>query len=174
MGHSARRIRTPEMVLVTILAGFGAIATAAQGSRGPHDTGCRTGSPALTTDIDARFLGQYFQGGRWQTTIVLEPGGTGYYSSRMRKQIRNITRGWIYRYNQRRIPLTWAVRSGNGSPCISRATIRKPGSDMVVDAMTIDLRYGRVAEQKPLFVDNGTPRLGRATQIDPRHGGPSR
>jgi hypothetical protein len=148
-----------------ILVGASLLGTVHADSQKLGNPDCISGQSRLITEIDERFLGRYFQNGRWKTTIVLEPEGKGYFSSRMRKQIRNITRGWIYRYNEHRLPLTWGVLSGNGRPCFSPTTIQRLGGDEVVEAMTIELRYADRVEQRPLYQDRGTPRLGRARHL---------
>lgn len=130
-----------------------------------ENPGCNANQAELTTELDERFLGRYFQNGRWQSTFVLEPVGRGYFSSRMRTQIRNITRGWIYRYNERRIPLTWGVQTENGEICISAMTMRKPRGDEIVNAMTIELRYAHSVERRPLYAFQGDRWLGHARRL---------
>ena len=121
---------------------------------------CMKTSQVLTTDIEELFLKSYFKNGRWKTTIVLQPHGKGYYSSRMLRQVRNLTRGWIYRYGARKVPLTWGVLTDDDNVCVADVMLSMPFKNRSVSAMTIELKFADVTELRPLYLDNGKPKLG--------------
>ena len=123
---------------------------------------CEVSLGVLTTNIDETFLRSYFKSGRWKTTIVLQPHGKGFYSSRMLKQIRNLTKGWIYRYGSRKVPLSWGVVADGQKPCVAKVKHSTPFEERSVSAMTIVLKFADVTEQRLLYRYNGEPRLGPA------------
>lgn len=123
---------------------------------------CGKTAQVLTTDIEEQFLRSYFKNGRWKTTIVLQPHGKGFYSSRMLRQLRNLTRGWIYRYGARKVPLSWGVLTDGEKVCVADVMLSTPFKERSVSAMTIVLRFADVTERRLLYRDNGKPRLGPA------------